>query len=277
MIKQRIKQGEMLSSTTVRIEAIDEQGNEFTSTGFYYSLSDSSAASYIPVVITNKHVIDGMKDVQLVMTKADNFGNRLEEHITYKIKDVLEGAIFHPDPEIDLCAISLYPIISQLKLEGIEIFTHYVTNGIIATKSKLTGLDAIEEIIMVGYPDGLWDKVNNKPIIRRGITATDSRINYNGETEFLIDAACFPGSSGSPVYHLDRSYKTEICDGVMGYEIMLLGVLYAGPQTSIKNRIETDSEFKINSFTDFPINLGYVIKAERLLEIEAEIKKKLKE
>ena len=38
-----------------------------------------------------------------------------------------------------------------------------------------------------------------------------------------------------------------------------------------------EGELKITSFTDFPINLGYVIKAERLLELEVEIKKKLDE
>ncbi len=53
---------------------------------------------------------------------------------------------------------------------------------------------------MVGYPVGLWDSVNNMPILRRGSTATLLDWTYEGRQEFVIDAACFPGSSGSPVF-----------------------------------------------------------------------------
>lgn len=35
---------------------------------------------------------------------------------------------------------------------------------------------------------------------RRGITATNINFDYNGKKEFVIDAACFPGSSGFPVF-----------------------------------------------------------------------------
>jgi len=57
---------------------------------------------------------------------------------------------------------------------------------------------------MVGYPIGLWDEKNNYPIFRKGITATHPANDYNGKSEFMIDAACFPGSSGSPVYIIDE-------------------------------------------------------------------------
>ena len=53
---------------------------------------------------------------------------------------------------------------------------------------------------MIGYPIGLIDEYNNKPIVRKGITATTYNIDYNGKKEFLIDIACFPGSSGSPIF-----------------------------------------------------------------------------
>src|SRR5207247_2646715 len=65
-------------------------------------------------------------------------------------------------------------------------------------------LTAIENVITVGYPDGRWDQVNNRPIVRRGITATPLSIDYEGRREFLIDAACFPGTSGSPVFLLEE-------------------------------------------------------------------------
>jgi len=57
---------------------------------------------------------------------------------------------------------------------------------------------------MIGYPNGLWDHVNNLPLIRRGITASHPGVDYqiegqNGPGVTVIDMACFPDSSGSPV------------------------------------------------------------------------------
>ena len=51
----------------------------------------------------------------------------------------------------------------------------------IPAQADLESLDAIEEIVMIGYPNGLWDSVNNMPIARRGITATPVYLNYEGK------------------------------------------------------------------------------------------------
>ena len=40
---------------------------------------------------------------------------------------------------------------------------------------------------MIGYPNGLWDKVNGLPFFKRGMTATHPYINYNGREEFVMD------------------------------------------------------------------------------------------
>ena len=53
----------------------------------------------------------------------------------------------------------------------------------------MSELSAIEEIIMIGYPVGIWDSANNMPIVRKGITATRPDIDYEGRKEFMIDAA----------------------------------------------------------------------------------------
>ena len=84
---------------------------------------------------------------------------------------------------------------------------------------------------MIGYPNGIWDATNNMPILRKGITATHPNIDYEGRLEFLIDAACFPGSSGSPVFLFNTNGWTNR-DGSMslGSRVKLLGVLSSGPQ-----------------------------------------------
>jgi hypothetical protein len=87
---------------------------------------------------------------------------------------------------------------------------------------QLAGMDTIEEVLMVGYPTGLWDEAYNLPLIRKGITATPPAIDFNNRQEFVVDMACLPGSSGSPVIRLSRDGD----DPPGGY---LLGVLTLVP------------------------------------------------
>jgi hypothetical protein len=87
----------------------------------------------------------------------------------------------------------------------------------------------------------------------------------------MIDAACFPGSSGSPIFLLDEGAYAHRGGMTMGSRIKLLGTLYAGPQYL------TTGEIKIVNVptasvpiaeSKIPINLGLVIKSERILELE---------
>jgi len=144
----------------------------------------------------------------------------------------------------------------------------------------------IEEIIMIGYPAGIWDKYNNMPIIRRGMTATHINQDYENRPEFMIDAACFPGSSGSPVFlyniggystKLKRIPRKIIISGqIKGNRVKLIGILYAGPQFSVNGEMEiieipTKSDAKVIS--NIPMNLGLVIKSNKLLEFNSILSK----
>ena len=90
----------------------------------------------------------------------------------------------------------------------------------------------MEEIVTVGFPDGLWDAVNNKPIFRRGVTATHPKLDYNGKKELLIDAAAVPGTSGSPVVIIEENGYFDRDGNFYPDEnrILLLGTLSAASQ-----------------------------------------------
>jgi hypothetical protein len=126
---------------------------------------------------------------------------------------------------------------------------------------------------MIGYPNGIWDSANNGSIARRGIIATIPEDDYLGKKQFVIDMACFPGSSGSPVYLANfGSYADRKGNLNMGTRIKLLGVLYAGPQHTASGEIvltPVPTQNKPMSFTSMPNNLGYVIKATELDAIES--------
>jgi hypothetical protein len=137
-------------------------------------------------------------------------------------------------------------------------------------------LKAFEEIYMIGYPRGLWDEINNMPIVRRGITATAPYLDYNGTKEFLIDIAAFGGSSGSPVFQYNESgYSDKLGSLNVGApRLFLLGILYAGPQYTVGGEVIKTvpgvSSEKVKS--EIPMNLGYVIKSSEILGFKTILK-----
>ncbi|HAL83299.1 MAG TPA: serine protease [Mucilaginibacter sp.] len=273
--KAELKQGEMLCTTTVRIEVSNNAGVRGSGTGFYYSI-DQPGDNYIPLIITNKHVVHEMDTIAVVITEADKKGNRLNNYYTYQINNVGDGVVLHPDPQVDLCAITLLPLIADLQAAGKELYAFYINKNIIPNENDLRHLDAIEDVLMIGYPNGLWDEVNNMPLVRKGLTATHPNVDYNGVAEFLIDASCFGGSSGSPVFYLDRSYKTEIQPGIHGHKAFLLGVLYSGPQTYIEGYVDIPGH-KIKTRTKTTLNLGHVIKSGQLQHLELAVLEKFRQ
>jgi hypothetical protein len=138
--------------------------------------------------------------------------------------------------------------------------------------------DAIEEVTMIGCPNGLSDEANNLPIVRRGITATSLGKLYNGKPEFMVDMACFPGSSGSPVFLHDRAgYFDRKKNSYMmgGHRIKLVGVLYAGPQITNAGQdiLTKPSKFEVATM----MHLGNAIRSSELRELDAEIRRLLPE
>lgn len=201
-------------------------------------------------------------------------------HSAIQITEFEQAWIDHPDPEVDLCFLSLNRILDNENKLGRQYFFITLDKSNFPGPEEVRNLCAYEEILMVGYPNGIWDDVNNMPIIRRGVTATHPKLDYRGKKEFLIDAACFPGSSGSPVFlyndrpQIDSNGSFRVAET----RFFLLGVLYAGPLALIVGDVETIEVVKNEktvSFSRNPINLGYVIKHERLLEFDLVIEKML--
>jgi hypothetical protein len=111
----------------------------------------------------------------------------------------------------------------------------------------------------------------------KGITATHPKLRLNGKPEFLIDAACFPGSSGSPVLLANiGSYVSP--DGALnaGTRVALLGTLYAGPRHTTEGDVvvvDVQTDTKQIAVGHIPNNLGYVIQASELLVLEEAVRK----
>lgn len=137
----------------------------------------------------------------------------------------------------------------------------------IAAEQTLTAeaaeeLDSLEQVVVIGYPVGLYDSYNLTPIARTGHTATPIRVDYEGRPTFLIDAPIFPGSSGSPVFLMKRPASVSSDIGAPDSPL-LLGVVAeahtfggAAPVRG-KNRPKRAASL---------IDLGIVYKASTILE-----------
>ena len=133
--------------------------------------------------------------------------------------------------------------------------------------------EAIQDIMMVGYPMGIADEENNLPVVRKGITSSHIRSNFQKKPEVLIDAAVFPGSSGSPVFLCQHQ-------GSNFFKAKLLGTAYAIPQYTAQGIVCDSSDHMqctpiptISTSTKIPSNLGFVIKATELSQLQTLILK----
>jgi hypothetical protein len=254
---------QLLYSTMKIMSSNGGQITGSTGTGFFFTF-DLAGVGRIPAMVTNKHVI------------ANTDGFFVDFHLSNGIEKPNETQrtlvsfeecplILHPVAETDLCAILLGPLLERSNQTQHPIYYSGVGQSNFPT--NWNHFDALEEVLMVGCPNGIIDEVNKLPIFRRGHTATSLVKNYNGKAEFMIDMACFPGSSGSPVFILNEgSYETPNGGGLsIGTRFNFVGVLYAGPYVSNNGTITFANQPNINVNT--MMHLGSVIKATELLRI----------
>ena len=247
--------------SVVRIESKkDGKGNP--ATGFIVS-KKINESSYMPLIITNKHVIEEADEVIFSFIKSENQKPVLGKEVKFRLTNPKSFFYDHPDSAVDLTALPFAPILNKLKeLNEIPFYIPIPNTPIIATKEDLSNFDAIEDIIFVGYPDGIYDKVNLTPVVRKGITATPISLLFNGESTFLIDSMIFTGSSGSPVFIYNKGifsdHKGNLSLG--SHRLVLVGII-----SGFFNSEEYIQKMDISIHT--PLNLGEVVRSDKIKEL----------
>ncbi|OTO24921.1 serine protease [Enterococcus sp. 3C7_DIV0644] len=254
---------EKLVSCTVRLQTDISVG-----TGFYYKMREDENGNFKPVIVTNRHMFEGAERLNIHMRCKSESGIVTCE---FPIESLKGSVVFHPNPDIDLAVLPIPGLFKIAQNEmGISPLVTFVSEADIPTDSEIKQLSSIEDVIAVGYPNGLWDQVNIRPLVRRGITATDYKLDYEGKPIFVIDCQIYPGSSGSPIFLYDKGTQFHGNDIVLGgLKVKFLGVNSSVFIHSIEGKIiEKPIPTNYGAITNVPMGLGIIIKACELKEIE---------
>lgn len=149
---------EKMLYNTVRLET----NSNSTGTGFFFSFALDNNKS-VPVIITNKHVINNneKEEVRFFLHVKDGNSPASEK------LNILFRTDWHFHPDQDLCFCFVNPLFQQIKTQNNkDIYFIPISENLIWDNVKLEELSAIEDVVMVGYPSGLWDQKNNLPLFR---------------------------------------------------------------------------------------------------------------
>ena len=197
-----------------------------TATAFFYSFFDKV------FLVTNKHCFNTSEDeekpdnIQLLIHSSPT-NIRDSKKITlnlYKNENPLW--LEHKNKEVDVVA---------LPFEMSTLYNKILIQPI-SRESQLPDeviLNVGDDLLLIGYPLGIYDELNNLPIARNATIASPYSVDFNGKPQFLIDAKLHNGMSGAPVI-TKPSTITKSVNGTKfgGLNHFIIGV-YSGHNTAL--------------------------------------------
>jgi hypothetical protein len=246
-------------------------------TGFFFKVGHADDGPTKALIITNKHVIAGTEVIHFVLPRTQsltelNDGFQPIDRVDHAFTVSIQPNLFlHPDPDVDLCAIDISVIVGMLlqqqKLRVMFLDVSWLPN---ATDKKM--MRDVEEVLVVGYPNGIWDEHNNMPIARVGATATHPISKYKGKRNFLLDIAAFQGSSGSPVFTYESPLFRDANGNYQpGTKVNFIGVIWAVIERTVQGEIkvaEVPSSLKPVPVVQASLNLAVALHGDAVRDLE---------
>jgi hypothetical protein len=269
---------EQLFFTTVRVDTVADNGGSGSGTAFLFAFKKDDKE--YPFVITNKHVVMGMRQGALTFQQRKDQAPNLGQGFQLRIDDWPQAWFGHPSPDIDIAICPFAPLEAHIKQQHkVDLFYRFVSNEMIPTAEQSEKLDAIEAVTFIGYPNGIWDSKNLLPVARKGMTASPISVDFENTPRFLIDASVFGGSSGSPVFLLNQGMYSDKTGGtIVGSRLLFVGVVAAVFYRTQLNEIISvpiPTQDQPMAKQQEMIDLGIVFKARTVIEtIEAFMKEK---
>ncbi|QDV92111.1 hypothetical protein RAS2_32250 [Phycisphaerae bacterium RAS2] len=259
--------------STVRVECTSPDGSTCVGTAFFFEFRGIEK-HVLPLLVTNRHVVEGSVYAEFLVHLACKSGDKRYDQgdppsgdsIRIRV-DTDNNWILHPTE--DLCALPIASLLDAADTDANRIFYRPLHDGILPDERELRMMAAVESVLMIGYPTGLWDRTNNLPLIRQGITATPPIVDYEGTARGIVDIACFPGSSGSPIVvaHEGAFLRGRSLVTTKAPYVRLIGILSSGPLFDTEGSVEVVEAPATRvpiARLGIPVHLGYYVKAKAL-------------
>lgn len=189
----------------LEVEFVDSTGTSKLGTGTAFLL----AAGDRPILVTNRHVVDldynapdsRYRDFRLVRILLHG---RSADDSRYSVElDPSQAFLFHVAKENDVACLIDFRA-TKLPHQNFQLYHHNVIDGLATAEEFMTTIWPGDQVFFAGYP-AIHDKLDQRPILRAGIIASDPKYNYSASGKYegervAYEAMSTPGASGSPVY-----------------------------------------------------------------------------
>lgn len=223
--------------STVKIQSLDATGRPFSGTGFF--LAHRVGDKTYGFAVTCSHVVRSAISGTLTFQIDEGGQPRFGKSCGISVSNFASLWFHNPNESIDVAVCLINPFLDFAKTNlKTQLYFQILNTDAVPDDNYVAELDAIEEVLFIGYPNGLVEKSMLLPISRRGVTATPYSVDFNGEAKFLVDGSVFPGSSGSPVFKIERWQRiTRKGAPETANRTMLLGMIsqafFHAPETDI--------------------------------------------
>ena len=189
-------------NTVVALGRPTESGTvQYTATGFLYSYptslnSNDGQQLYMTCLVTNRHVVEDATELVSRFNRPMNLASQTFP-IPLRRSDDTPRWTMHPNG-VDVAVI---PISTEvLGKHGIEFAVFQNDMHTLTRQQALSsGISEGDGVFILGFPLGEAGEERNYAIVRQGIIARIQDWLRGEVSQFLVDAAVYPGNSGGPV------------------------------------------------------------------------------
>jgi hypothetical protein len=197
-----------LIQATVQVEQPLGDGTRTVGTGFLIS-DPTPDGRPRTILVTANHVFRKMPGpIATIGFRVENAdGSWRYDPMPLKIRDGdKELWLHHPDRDVAAISIDAPP----------EFVKAAIPEGWLATDDTFSryALGPGDEMLALGFPEGLSANPAGFPILRAGRVASFPLGPSSAFPTFLLDFAVFPGNSGGPVYVRDTTHRAPVGSNV---------------------------------------------------------------
>ena len=238
-----------MKNTAAFVFTEDDEEKIPIGTGFWLEKDNES------YFVTAKHMIEDEAEIYIRMNTEKGL-------LFQEVELTKNQPLYHENPAIDIAIIPLKP------RKGAKYFM--INAGMLIDNEFVEKVGVIEgdDVFFIGLLPQFFGKLKNTPVVRTGKVAlvTDELFeDEDGEAlYFYIEAHCFPGNSGSPVFMRMASMDANGNISYAGNQVLLLGVMcgYLNQYREIRKGA------KISKFNfDENVHIAMVSPAHGILDI----------